>query len=74
MQFFHHAPAGRPHGRSVPPGAALDPVAHRVAAHQVGEIALVQRGQRLFQLARAGAARQVVIVVDVFLRQRNDHV
>lgn len=53
---------------------AGDVVAHLVGAQQVAEVLLVQRGQRVGQLAGAVAAREVVIVVDVFLRQAQRHV
>ena len=49
-------------------------VAHLIAAQQIAEILLVQRGERLRQVAGAGAAREMVVVVDIFLRQHQRHV
>ncbi len=46
-------------------------VAHFVATEQVAKIFLVQGGQRLRQVACTGAARQVAVVVYLFLRQRH---
>ncbi|MBW8902186.1 MAG: hypothetical protein JF619_29665 [Massilia sp.] len=48
---------------------ADDVVAHLVALQQVAEILLVQRRQALRQVAHAGAARGVPVIVHFFLRQ-----
>jgi hypothetical protein len=49
-------------------------VAHLVAAQQVAEILLVQAASALGQVAHAGAARQVAVVVDFFLGSSQRHV
>jgi len=48
---------------------ADDVVTHLVALQQVAEILLVQRRQALRQVAHAGAARQVPVIVHFLLRQ-----
>jgi hypothetical protein len=53
---------------------ARNKIAHFIATEQVAEILLVQRGQRLRQVAHARAAGQVTVVVDVVLRQHQRHV
>jgi hypothetical protein len=49
-------------------------VAHFVAPQEIAEVLLVQRRQALGQVAYAGAAREMAVVVDFFLRQGQRHV